>query len=125
MPLVVSGGRQEIALVTKETRHSENWYLLFMPAALMAVSPASVRDTPSEAHSANAGPSTSFAVQDQTEIPGRTLRAGSYRIRVVDHLKDRMIIAVDQPGKKQTVFLALPKIYPRLRTGGHRTSRWN
>lgn len=83
--------------------------LLFTPVALMAAPPASLDRTPSEAYSANAGPSTTFAVQNQTEIPGRTLEAGSYRIRVVDQLKDRMIIAVDQPGKKQTVFLALPK----------------
>lgn len=82
--------------------------LLSMPA-VMCAAPAPARETPSDTYTTNAGPSTTFAVTEKTEVPGRTLKAGSYRIRVVDHLKDRMIIGVREPGKEETVFLALPK----------------
>ncbi len=56
-----------------------------------------------------AGSTTSFTVRDETEVPGKTLSAGTYTIRVVDHLSDRMILRVERKGKLQTTFLALPK----------------
>ena len=53
-------------------------------------------------------PSASFSVQNSTQIPGKTLKSGTYSIRIVDHLHDRMIISVEQANGKATVFLALP-----------------
>ncbi len=85
--------------------------VLFVPGAMLAapVTPTAAGNTPGDAYTSTAGPSTSFAVHDSTQIPGGILKVGSYNIRVVDHLKDRMIISVGHPGEKQTVFLALPK----------------
>ena len=54
------------------------------------------------------GSGTTLTVAAPTQVPGKTLKAGTYKIRVVDHLSDRMIIQVSGPGGPQT-FLALPK----------------
>ena len=56
----------------------------------------------------NDGTGTPLTVATPTQVPGKTLKPGNYRIRVVDHLSDRMIIQVNGPGGSQT-FLALPK----------------
>ena len=53
------------------------------------------------------GPAARFTVSTPTQVPGKTLSAGSYTIRVVDQLTDRMIVRVDGGGKPAT-FLALP-----------------
>ena len=50
----------------------------------------------------------SFTVDNQTQVPGKTLKAGEYTIRIVDHLSDRMIVRIDRNGKQETTFLALP-----------------
>ena len=55
------------------------------------------------------GESTAFTVTDDTQVPGKTLAAGTYTIRVVDHLSDRMIVRVERNGKSLATFLALPK----------------
>lgn len=52
---------------------------------------------------------TTFTVADSLEVPGKKLSAGTYTIRMVDHLSDRMIVRVERNGKAQTTFLALPK----------------
>ena len=54
------------------------------------------------------GSATTFSIQNQTQIPGRTLKPGTYNIRVVDHLSDRLILRVDGPGSKPTTFIGLP-----------------
>ena len=53
------------------------------------------------------GPAARFTVSSPTQVPGKTLPAGSYTIRVVDHLADRIIVRVEGGGKPAT-FLALP-----------------
>lgn len=55
------------------------------------------------------GSDSSFTVRNQLQVPGKTLSAGTYTIRMVDHLHDRMIVRVERNGKSQTTFLALPK----------------
>ena len=52
---------------------------------------------------------TAFSVPDGTQIPGKSLIAGSYSIRIVDRLSDRMILQVQGGGIGQTTILALPK----------------
>ena len=51
---------------------------------------------------------SSFTVDNQTQVPGKTLKAGEYTIRIVDHLSDRMIVRIERNGKQETTFLALP-----------------
>ena len=69
------------------------------------------------AHASAGDDGTQFTVTDKTEVPGKTLKAGTYTIRVVDHLSDRMIVEVDGPGGTQaTTFLALPS--SKLQAGG-------
>ena len=53
-------------------------------------------------------PYSQFSVQENTQIPGATLKPGSYNIRIVDHLSDRMVLRVERDGKAQATFLALP-----------------
>jgi hypothetical protein len=69
------------------------------PRALAPL-PAAVNSVP--------GASSQFNVTDETEVPGRTLKPGSYTIRIVDHLSDRMIVQVNRNGKTESTFLALP-----------------
>ena len=66
---------------------------------------------------AKAMPGTAFAPADsstlildkRTEIPGETLKPGTYSIQVLDHLSDRVVIRMeDEKGKTHTVFLAVP-----------------
>ena len=54
------------------------------------------------------GGPTSFQVDDKMQVPGKVLSKGSYTIRIVDHLSDRMIVQVDHNGKMLSTFLALP-----------------
>ena len=43
---------------------------------------------------ATPGTVSQFDVSDKTEVPGHTLKPGSYSITVVDHLADRMVLRV-------------------------------
>ncbi|CAN5558714.1 hypothetical protein BH10ACI4_BH10ACI4_17790 [soil metagenome] len=43
-------------------------------------------------------PASSFSISEKTDVPGLTLKPGSYSIRVLDHLSDRMIIRIDSAG---------------------------
>ena len=55
------------------------------------------------------GPVSQFTLNNSTQIPGQTLKAGAYTIRILDHLSDRMVIRVeDRKGKTKATFLALP-----------------
>ena len=64
-----------------------------------------------------------FSVQENTQIPGATLKPGSYNIRIVDHLSDRMVLRVERDGKAQSTFLgAAGKRAEQLRT--HPFQRW-
>ena len=85
--------------------------LVVLPAAYggTAMISAPVSAAISEAATDPTGSSTSFTVSDSTQVPGKTLSAGTYTIRVVDHLSDRMIVRVEKKGKLQSTFLALPK----------------
>ncbi len=49
-----------------------------------------------------------FTVSEPTEIPGMTLRPGSYTIHVVDHLSERYVVRVDGlKGRIHSTFLAI------------------
>ena len=51
----------------------------------------------------------SFSVSSPTGVPGKVLKPGSYTIRVVDHLSDRIVLRIEDPeGKATTTFLGLP-----------------
>jgi LPXTG-motif cell wall-anchored protein len=67
-----------------------------------------------------AGTGSRFTVSQPTEIPGLTLRPGSYSIHVVDHLSERYVVRVDAPkGKLHSTFLALanPAVPPPAAPG--------
>ena len=52
--------------------------------------------------------SSDFTISQQTQIPGTTLKPGSYTIHVVDKLADRTILEVDNAsGKAMATFLGL------------------
>jgi hypothetical protein len=53
-------------------------------------------------------PNGNLTVTENTEIPGRTLKPGTYNIRILDHLTDRMIIQVGEGKGKENLFLAVP-----------------
>ena len=77
------------------------WPLLAAPASLAAA-------TTNTSAGAPVGQTTQFTLSADAEVPGRTLAAGTYSIRILDQLSDRMIVQVNQAGGKKTVFLALP-----------------
>ncbi len=53
--------------------------------------------------------SATFSVDAPTNVPGKTLKAGTYSIHVLDHLSDRVILQIqDSKGKAETSFLAVP-----------------
>jgi hypothetical protein len=55
------------------------------------------------------GTSSTFTVDQKTEVPGATLKPGTYRLRIVDQLDDRMIVRVDRSaGAEHAVFLGVP-----------------
>lgn len=54
------------------------------------------------------GSVSQLSVATDTQVPGKTLKAGEYTIRIVDHLSDRMIVRVERNGKMQSTFLAVP-----------------
>lgn len=49
-----------------------------------------------------------FQVQERTEVPNVTLQPGSYSIRILDHLRDRVILQVSRSNHVETTFLAIP-----------------
>lgn len=49
-----------------------------------------------------------FQVTQKTEVPNVTLQPGSYSIRVLDHLRDRVILQVSGNGRVETTFIAIP-----------------
>ncbi len=50
-----------------------------------------------------------FQVMSKTEVPNATLQPGSYSIRILDHLRDRVILQVSgKSSHVQTTFLAVP-----------------
>ena len=73
---------------------------LFAPM-LMAATPA---DNP-----AFSSDPEGFQVKEKTEIPNITLQPGNYSIRIVDHLRDRVILQVSgKSTHSETTFLAIP-----------------
>ncbi len=49
-----------------------------------------------------------FTVQSETQVPGKLLKPGSYRIAIKDHLSDRAILQViGDNGKVQSTFLGI------------------
>ena len=54
------------------------------------------------------GASGTFSIAQQTQVPGDTLKPGTFSIQVLDHLADRMVVRVDDAaGKQHAVFLAI------------------
>jgi hypothetical protein len=54
------------------------------------------------------GGASKFTVSEALEVPGLTLRPGSYSIHIVDHLSERYVVRVDGPrGRTHTTFLAI------------------
>ena len=50
-----------------------------------------------------------FQVTAKTEVPNATLQPGSYSIRILDHLRDRVILQVSGKGSHvETTFIAVP-----------------
>ena len=77
--------------------------LLAVPAGINAST------TPGPYSDVNSAPLTaSFSIQSPTAIPGKTLKAGTYTMEIVDHLRDRLILRVVGPnGKVESIFLAV------------------
>ncbi len=74
--------------------------LLLTPAAFAAP----VLDDPLVAASPE-----QFQVTQKTEVPNTTLQPGSYTIRVLDHLSDRVILQVAGRGNRvESTFIAIP-----------------
>lgn len=66
--------------------------------------PATAPSSPSDAATLDAP----FTLQRDTQIPGKTLKAGSYTIVIKDHLTDRAIIQVkNDSGKIESTFLGV------------------
>jgi hypothetical protein len=75
--------------------------LSFMSMTVVAASP--IADKP-----AYVLVSAPLFIDGKTEIPGITLNRGNYSIRVLDHLKDRFILRVDdEEGKALATFIGL------------------
>ena len=49
-----------------------------------------------------------FQVTQKTEVPNTTLQPGSYSIRIVDHLRDRVILQVAGKNHVASTFIAIP-----------------
>jgi hypothetical protein len=77
---------------------------LFLPALLL---PQAVFAAP-RAHTPSNGTSSTMRVEGKTQIPDGSLAAGQYTIRIVDHLSDRVIVAVSGTDGKDQKFLGVP-----------------
>jgi hypothetical protein len=56
-----------------------------------------------------ATPSTDFTISSSSNIPGATLQPGSYTIRVVNRLSDRVILRIDSPSANlHSTFIGIP-----------------
>lgn len=50
-----------------------------------------------------------FQVTQKTEVPNTTLEPGNYSIRILDHLRDRVILQVASKGNRvESTFIAIP-----------------
>lgn len=57
---------------------------------------------------AQAGPNTTFTLQQKTAVPGAVLPSGTYNIQIVDHLNDRSVVQITAERKAATTtFLAV------------------
>ena len=82
---------------------------ILIVAALSVASPSFAAGVGVDKGGVPAGDSSDFTVSQQTQIPGTTLKPGSYSIHVVDKLADRTILEVDSSsGKALATFLGLP-----------------
>ncbi len=65
-------------------------------------------------------PSSRFTISEQSKVPGLTLKAGTYSIRIIDHLADRLIVRVDNAqGSSHATFLGIQNgNIPKPRTSG-------
>ena len=53
--------------------------------------------------------SSTFEIAAPVKVPGKTLKAGTYSIRILDHLSDRVLLQIESgKGKAETKFLAVP-----------------
>lgn len=71
-------------------------------------------------YAADASKPAKFQLDNETEIPQGALKAGSYSIRIADHLADRMVIEIqNQQGNTTEKFLGVPaKNIPASSTAG-------
>ena len=82
---------------------------ILVVAALSVASPSFASGSGVGKGEAPASDASDFTVSQQTQIPGTTLKPGSYSIHVVDKLADRTILEVDSAsGKTMATFLGLP-----------------
>ena len=81
---------------------------MLVVAALSLASPTFAAGFGVDKGGATPNDATDFTVSQQTQIPGTTLKPGSYSIHVVDKLADRTILEVDSAsGKAMATFLGL------------------
>ncbi len=77
-------------------------------ASVLLLSPAAFAAPVLDDPTVNASPEQ-FQVTQKTEIPNTTLSPGSYSIRILDHLSDRVILQVAGKGNRvETTFIAIP-----------------
>ncbi len=77
--------------------------------SVAALAAASVHAVAAPVEPASDAKPTKFNVAQATQVPGMTLQPGSYSIRVVDHLADRMIVRIDGAGSgAHSTFIGLP-----------------
>ena len=71
------------------------------------------------------GNSSPFTVEKTTQIPGDTLKAGSYSITITEQIADRMIVRVDSTtNKSHAIFLGVPSSAGRVGGSGSGPVNW-
>ena len=71
------------------------------------------------------GNSSPFTVEKSTQIPGDTLKAGSYSISITEQIADRMIVRVDSTtNTNHAVFLGVPSSAGKIRGSGAGLVNW-
>ena len=80
---------------------------LFTIATMFSVSLHASGTSNSTGH-VGEGAVSQFQIAEKTQIPGHTLKPGSYTIAVLDRLSDRMVVRItSDAGKEESTFLAV------------------
>ena len=81
---------------------------ILLVSSLLLVTPAAFAKTSLDEPPVSAAPEQ-FQVTQKTEVPNTTLSPGSYSIRILDHLRDRVILQVAGKGNRvESTFIAIP-----------------